>query len=576
MRMFNRWPPFFGCVCGLWLAMPAWPAAAQLYVPGQTYFGRSNYIEYTAGNLPVIIAAPHGGSLKPAELPDRTYGTTNIDANTESLTREIFTAFTNRLGPGAWPHVIICRLHREKIDCNREIVEGAQGHPLTEIAWNEFQDFIIEAKRTVTNHFGRGLFLDIHGHGHTFQRLELGYLLGTNTLNLSDASLNSGTAANNSSIRHLNTLSPFTFAQLLRGTNSLGGLLESLGYPAVPSPTYPNPGGHDYFNGGYNTAEHGSRFHGTISAIQIECNFTNVRDSALNRRLFATNLAAATTAYFSNHFALNLHDRLPAISPIADRVTDEDTTTGPIAFTVTDDVTPPASLMLSRDSSDPALVPLSRITLGGSGSNRTVSILPATNQSGAALITVRVADANGGTNARSFLLSVHPVNDPPTLAPLSNRTLAAGLTLTLTNQATDVDPGDTLTFSLLTAPAGASLGASNGVLTWRPPAAAADSTNLFQVRVADAGTPSLAATQQFLVTVPPLALPTVSTTFLPDGRIQLGIHGDFGPDYTVQSSGNLNTWTNLFSTNSPVLPFQWTDSGAWGLTSRFYRVLLGP
>jgi hypothetical protein len=576
MDMFNRWSALFRRCGAVWLAVLAGPAAAQLFEPGQTYFGRSNYIEYIAGNLPVIIAAPHGGSLKPAELPDRTYGTTSIDANTESLTREVFTAFTNRLGPGAWPHVIICRLHREKIDCNRDIVEGAQGHPLTEIAWNEFQNFILAAKHTVTNHFGRGLFLDIHGHGHTFQRLELGYLLGTNTLNLSDASLNSGSAANNSSIRHLNTLSPFTFAQLLRGTNSLGGLLESLGYPAVPGPTYPNPGGYDYFNGGYNTAEHGSRFHGTISAIQIECNFTNIRDSALNRRLFATNLAAATAAYFSNHFALNLHDRLPAISPLADRVTDEDTATGPIAFTVTDDVTPPASLALSRESSDPALVPLSRITLGGAGSNRTVSVLPATNQFGAAFITLRVADANGGTNACVFQLTVQPVNDPPTLAPLSNRTVAAGLTLTLTNQAADVDPGDTLTFSLLTAPAGAALDATNGVLTWRPPAAAADSTNLFHVRVADNGTPSLAATQQLLVTVPPLALPLVSPALLPDGRVQLGISGDPGPDYTVQASGNLNTWTNLFSTNAPELPFQWTDPGASGLTSRFYRVLLGP
>ena len=30
------------------------------YVPGQSYFGRNNYIEYLAGNAPVILSAPHG------------------------------------------------------------------------------------------------------------------------------------------------------------------------------------------------------------------------------------------------------------------------------------------------------------------------------------------------------------------------------------------------------------------------------------------------------------------------------------------------------------------------------------
>ena len=39
------------------LAIPTGP-----YVPGQSYFGRNNYIEYVAGNAPVIYSAPHGGA----------------------------------------------------------------------------------------------------------------------------------------------------------------------------------------------------------------------------------------------------------------------------------------------------------------------------------------------------------------------------------------------------------------------------------------------------------------------------------------------------------------------------------
>lgn len=42
------------------------------YVAGQSYFGRNGYIEYVAGNAPVILTAPHGGSLTPTGIPDRT------------------------------------------------------------------------------------------------------------------------------------------------------------------------------------------------------------------------------------------------------------------------------------------------------------------------------------------------------------------------------------------------------------------------------------------------------------------------------------------------------------------------
>ena len=36
------------------------------YTAGEKYFGRKEYTEYIAGNLPLIISVPHGGHLKPA------------------------------------------------------------------------------------------------------------------------------------------------------------------------------------------------------------------------------------------------------------------------------------------------------------------------------------------------------------------------------------------------------------------------------------------------------------------------------------------------------------------------------
>jgi hypothetical protein len=566
-------PPWLRGFLALAAALLASSLSAQNYQPGQTYFGRSNYIEYLAGDMPVILAAPHGGTLKPAELPDRTYGVINIDANTQSLTRDISDAFIARFG--GRPHVIICRLHREKIDCNRAIVEGAQGNPLTEQAWTEFQDFIEAAKTTVSNQWGRGLFLDIHGHGHVLQRLELGYLLSASTLNLSDTTLNSNGAAGNSSIEHLDVLSPATFAQLLRGTNSLGGLLAALGFPSVPSPTFPTPGTNDYFNGGYNTAQHGSRTAGTVSAIQIECNFTNVRDSAINRALFADKLAEATGTYFSNHFGFNLFDRLPTISAISNHVINEDGSTSTINVTLADDLTPAGSLVLAGRSSQPALLPTNGIQLGGSGSARTVRVFPATNQFGIGLITLTATDANGGTTNRSFQVTVNPVNDAPQLAALANRTNRVGITLQLTNVATDVD-GDLLTYQLLAGPSNAVLNSLTGILMWRPALAQGDSNHVLQFRVLDNGTNTLSATQSVTITVPPLAIPQVSSVGLTNGQLQLQLTGDTGPDYTVLASSNLVNWAPLFTTNSPALPLWWQDTNATAFQRRFYRAVPGP
>ena len=69
------------------------PLAA--YTPGTSYFGTSDYVEYIAGDLPVIFSAPHGGALEPAGIPARTTATcgpdvtTVTDANTEDLVRQI-------------------------------------------------------------------------------------------------------------------------------------------------------------------------------------------------------------------------------------------------------------------------------------------------------------------------------------------------------------------------------------------------------------------------------------------------------------------------------------------------------
>jgi hypothetical protein len=123
-------------------------------------------------------------------------------------------------------------------------------------------------------------------------------------------------------------------------------------------------------------------------------------------------------------FAVNVNGR-PTISPIADHGITEDSTTGPISFTIGDPETPVADLVVAVGSSNPSLVPLSAVTISGASSNRTVTVTPAPNESGVAFVSVSVTDTNGSATTETFALTVDPVNDPPTLAPIDDLTLTA-------------------------------------------------------------------------------------------------------------------------------------------------------
>ena len=270
-------------------------------------------MQYLPGELPLVLSAPHGGDLHPAEIPDRSYGTTGADRNTKDLALRIRDAV--KAETGSYPHVIISHLHRIKLDPNREIVEAAQGDLEAERAWWEFQTFIDEATDIVEDKFGEGLYIDLHGHGHDIQRLELGYLLSSADLAESNEVLSGASFINKSSFKALGQAPGVNFADLIRGPQSLGSFLEALGVPAVPSQTQPDPGGNPYFTGGYNTARHGSRDSGSVSGLQIECNYTGIRDTDTNRAAFAERLAEALSDFFPAVFDGDLTPENPGEGP---------------------------------------------------------------------------------------------------------------------------------------------------------------------------------------------------------------------------------------------------------------------
>lgn len=275
---------------------------AEERVPGNSVLGRQNYIEYVPGNLPLVIAVPHGGRLKPGEIPDRVNGVTDIDANTQELARTIAAVVHAETGRHA--HLVVCRLHRSKLDANRDLAEGAQGSEIAMQAWEEHHRFIEQACEETVRKFGVAFLIDLHGHGHPDARVELGYVQSALDLADCEEALNSASAVNASSLRWIVERSDLSHVELLHGPLSLGALLEKEGFPSTPSPRMPVPT-EPFFRGGYTIQRH-CQSDKNVTGLQIEANRPRLRDTAENRLRFARALVKSLQTFFPAHLGMTL------------------------------------------------------------------------------------------------------------------------------------------------------------------------------------------------------------------------------------------------------------------------------
>ena len=132
----------------------------------------------------------------------------------------------------------------------------------------------------------------------------------------------------------------------------------------------------------------------------------------------------------------------PAISAIPDQRTDQNMTLGPLNFTITEGSAEPGNLKLTASSSDTNLVPNQNIRFGGTGTNRTVTIAPGTNQFGACGITLSVSGADGAVARTAFALVVNHLNQPPALAEEPHLVVKPFQPFSHVFVVRDPDPGD--------------------------------------------------------------------------------------------------------------------------------------
>jgi len=289
------------------LSVSAALAAAEPAARTEFRKSESGYVRHWPGELQVVISVPHDGAARPAEIADRRSGVIVRDTHAAALATAMRDAMRARFGRA--PHLVVCDLSRRKVDCNRDIKEGAQGDPAAEKVWKEYHAMIDEAEREVLGRVPHGLYLDVHSHGHPKKRMELGYLLTAEDLRQPDEKLDHDPSfRRKSSIRWLAERTQAGFSELVRGKSSMGGLLEERGVAAVPSHLQRPEKEDPYFNGAFDIAAHGSRDKAQLDGIQFEVPGP-MRDTDEHRAATAKAVAEAVEVYFRTHFRTELRPK---------------------------------------------------------------------------------------------------------------------------------------------------------------------------------------------------------------------------------------------------------------------------
>ncbi len=314
-----RLTQWLGVILALLLAIPVTagpPAAASTLAGVPTPEGETaspDWVETLDGNLPIILSVPHGGELRPEDIPDRQDAILLNDPGSLQFALDLAQALSDVTG--RQPYLVINHLARSKLDPNRSLRLGAQGNPSASAAWKAYHDALVRAERMATHACGWGAYFDLHSNGRPEPRVEFGYGLSVDEFDQSDEALDNRQYVLRSNIRSLGTWAPADFSQLLRGPGSLGGLLEAHGYSVTPSPENPVPQA-DYFDGGLSVALHGSRSGGSIDAVQIEVPFTLLDDS--RRPFLARLLAEAIVTWMDRAYGFELASDGPICSGFAD------------------------------------------------------------------------------------------------------------------------------------------------------------------------------------------------------------------------------------------------------------------
>ncbi|MFT6901278.1 MAG: plastocyanin [Colwellia sp.] len=176
----------------------------------------------------------------------------------------------------------------------------------------------------------------------------------------------------------------------------------------------------------------------------------------------------------------------------------------------------------------------------------TLSGLPTNANVGSNSVVLSVVDNENGTAIQSFTVVVSNTNDAPTISGTPATTVAQDTSYSFTPSVTDVDAGDTQTFSITNKPSWAAFSATTGALTGTPSNDDVGVTAGIVITVSDSASVTASLTA-FSVTVSNTNdTPTISGT--PATTVAQDTSYSFTPSVTDVDAGDTQTFS---ITNKP-------------------------
>jgi hypothetical protein len=212
---------------------------------------KKNYLIYNEGNIPLILSAPHTGTISPIHIPDRTEGVLVRDTYTKEILKNLVRYFDYH------PYYIYSGIHRKKVDLNRDWKEATQGNGIAMTIWKTWHNIIGSFLEDSIKEFGRVLYIDLHSHNNA-DEFHLGY--GLNKYEY--RRLIYGEYVRKSSLFGLNPDERMADYDMIFRKGSFEDLLKGKGYKVH----YPFTS-EIYFGGGYNIERYSVN---NVGAVQIE------------------------------------------------------------------------------------------------------------------------------------------------------------------------------------------------------------------------------------------------------------------------------------------------------------------
>lgn len=245
--------------------------------PTQTTSDLEKLVLVGKGTIPILISAPHGGSLgfpgvAPREGKGLQTGPSGFfvgrDGGTQELALEVVEAISEEFG--AKPYFVISATHRKYLDPNRPSSIAFENEAMQTV-YSRYHQSIASFTEEILNEHQQGLLLDLHGQG---SRRDTVFRGTSNGKTVSRLIRDFGRSAH-------------------EGSDSFFGLLKSAGWIVHPDPFEGKE--QAGFTGGYIVQTYGSHQAVGIDAMQLE--FGAVYRTKESRSRIAAELAKAIAQY---------------------------------------------------------------------------------------------------------------------------------------------------------------------------------------------------------------------------------------------------------------------------------------